>query len=150
MHFVILDVDVIQQLEISSSNNITMIKNYVVTNTDQKIKTHDGWVCGMEILPAEVNFAAFLTNDEHKHYGNINYFHELLGHPSEATTRKTANEMKVIMTGQFALHVVNSSITMHTWLNYFFRQPCDIGLMNQYWVYRRYVEDYIQLEDNSR
>ena len=84
----------------NNSNNITMTKKDVTMNRNWQIKTCDCWVCGLEIPPAKIIFAAFLTSDKCKHYVNTNNVHGLLGYPSEATTRKTAKEVRVTLTGQ--------------------------------------------------
>ena len=61
----------------------------------------NGLVCGVNIVTADVTFSALDLNANCKCYVNINDFHELLGHPSEAIARKNANEINVKLTLQF-------------------------------------------------
>ena len=57
---------------------------------DRWIKTRDGWVSVVDFF-ADIGCAIFditqIPNSNCKRYMNVNVLHELLGHPSKATTR---------------------------------------------------------------
>ena len=68
---------------------------------DRCIKAQDGWVCGVKIVVANMNYSALESNANCKYSVNINDFAELLGHSSEAMTRNTAKEVNENLTVQF-------------------------------------------------
>jgi hypothetical protein len=93
----------------SDVNNITL--NYPDGSKitfDRRIKTRDGWVGGVDVVPI-INDVAKLSQDEMKGKPikssakekaiNINDYHCALGHPSEATTRATAKAFGVRLVG---------------------------------------------------
>jgi len=92
-------------------NNITL--NYPDGSKitfDRRIKTRDGWVGGVDVVPI-IDDVAKLSRDETKAKPvkssvkekaiNINEYHCALGHPCEATTRATAKAFGVRLVGQF-------------------------------------------------
>ena len=70
---------------------------------DQRIKMRDGWVLSVDIsINVSCNLLEMMhAQATHKAYIIVNTLHELLGHISEAMTRKTAKEMNVMLTGIF-------------------------------------------------
>ena len=92
------------------SNNITLdYPDGSKITFDQPIKTRDGWVSGVDVVPI-INDVAKLSQDETKAEAikssakekaiNINEYHCALGHPCEATTRATAKAFGVRLIGQ--------------------------------------------------
>ena len=92
-------------------NNITL--NYPDGSKitfDRRIKTRDGWVGGVDVVPI-IDDVAKLSCNETKAKPvkssvkekaiNINEYHCALGHPCEATTRATAKAFGVRLVGQF-------------------------------------------------
>ena len=69
---------------------------------DRRIKTKDGWVSGVEVLPipgqeAEEERALIAARDTR----DINEYHQQLGHPNEQATRATAKAFGIKLTGTF-------------------------------------------------
>ena len=94
-------------------NNIVMTKDDVVMNMHQCMKTWVGWVCGVEILPADVNYTALDSSVKHKNYANINDFHELLGHPLRQW--KGRQQIKWILHSQSNLNLVRHLLLQKWW-----------------------------------
>ena len=71
---------------------------------DQEIKTQRGIVLGVEIAarPAQNSSLAITALERGKKF-NVMKFHEVLGHPSEQTTRRTAEYYGIELTGQFGV-----------------------------------------------
>ena len=93
--------------ELSRGNRISSdeANNIVITTPngnivlDRRIKTHDGWVAGVDFLrnvtdEKAVSATALIKRD-------INDLHVALGHPSEAITRSTAKNFNIQVTGTF-------------------------------------------------
>ena len=57
-----------------------------IVTFDRRIKTKDGWVGGVDIVPISSEIAQLGS----QRIVNINDYHKELGHPSESTTRATA------------------------------------------------------------
>ena len=77
---------------------------------DRRIKTRDGWVAGVEVIPL-TDETAKLGEEKSKKVAaagstkmqsiDVNVLHEMLGHPCEATTRATGKLMNKKVTGTF-------------------------------------------------
>ena len=63
---------------------------------DRRIKTVDGWVAGIDIVPAKER--AMIAFSRHV---DINTYHKELGHPCEAVTKATAKLKNIKLTGEF-------------------------------------------------
>jgi hypothetical protein len=98
------------KLDSDDDNNITLNYPYGSKITfNRRIKTRDGWVGGVDVVPI-INNVAKLSQDETKGKPikssakekaiNINDYHCALSHPSEATTRATAKAFGVRLVGQ--------------------------------------------------
>ncbi len=79
---------------------------------DQQIKTHNGWVAGLQIIPIKHNLGANTKvtkkktqiSTSMKTYAcmeNVNDLHRALGHPSEAITRAMGSSMGIKVVGKF-------------------------------------------------
>ena len=66
---------------------------------DCRIKTHDGWVAGVNFLRDSNNERAVSVTALHKK--NINDLHIELGHPSKTITHITAKALGIQVTGMF-------------------------------------------------
>ncbi len=71
----------------------------------QQIKTHNGSVAGVEIIPIKHDVGANTKVTKKKmqisRSKNVNDLHRELGHPSEATTRATGASMGIKVVGKF-------------------------------------------------
>ena len=72
---------------------------------DHRIKTRDGWVAGVDIVPL-TNETAKLGEDKEKKTKvaksiNVNKLHQALRHPSKKTTRATGKALNMKVTGTF-------------------------------------------------
>ena len=66
---------------------------------DRRIKTRDGWVSGVEIIPqGEVSK---LSKDGVMDLKTVNEYHVELGYPSKVTTRSTAKALKEQLQGLY-------------------------------------------------
>ena len=64
---------------------------------DRRIKTRDGWLGGVNVVPVFNDFA----NVTSRRSVNVNEYHKELGHPNEAITRATAKQFDIKLTGTF-------------------------------------------------
>ena len=93
--------------ELSQGNKISSDKTKnIVVNTlggdivlDCQIKTHDGWVAGVDFLQNSINKRAVSATALIKQ--NINDLHVELSHPSEAIMRSTTKSLRIQVTGTF-------------------------------------------------
>ncbi len=78
----------------------------------QQIKTHNGWVTGVEIISIKHDVGANTKVTKKKTQtsiimmtyvciNNVNDLHRELGHPSEVTTRTTQASMGIKVVGKF-------------------------------------------------
>ena len=81
------------------ANNIVVSTSIGNTVLDCRIKTHDGWVAGVDFLQNVINKKALSATDLIKR--DINDLHVELGHPSEAIKRSTAKNFNIQVTGTF-------------------------------------------------
>ena len=91
------------KLSSTTNNDIQLVYRDGDTVTfDRRIKTRDGWVSGVDIVPIldgqakeeKAFVAAKVTCD-------INEYHRQLGHPNEQVTRSTAKAFGIKLTGKF-------------------------------------------------
>ena len=68
---------------------------------DRRIKTRDGWVCGVDIIPIATEMAQLSKDTAKETVIDINEYHRALGHPSEAIVRATAKQFGIRLAGQF-------------------------------------------------
>jgi hypothetical protein len=77
-------------------------KGDVKITFDQKIQTEKGFIVGVEIVPREIynnnEFVNVATMTEGRTL-SVKYFHQILGHPSLDTTRRTAKFYGIKLTG---------------------------------------------------
>ena len=98
------------KIESDDAKNLRVINGDTTVTFDRHIKTRDGWVAGVDIIPIPNDCADNATDEvpsesdekkkKQKTY-DINAYHNALGHPSEATTRATANARDIKLVGKF-------------------------------------------------
>ena len=88
----------------SATNNDTQLVSLDgdTVTFDRHIKTRDGWVSGVDIVPIPGKQAkeekAFVVA---KITSDVNEYHRQLGHPNEQVTRTTAKAFGIKLTGKF-------------------------------------------------
>ncbi len=102
-------------MQSDDANNIEMTsKDGTKVTFDCRIKTHNGWVAGVEIVPIKQEIGASISEkmhnskttvspstDKHVCIKNVNDLHRELGHPSQASTRATGASMGIKVVGKF-------------------------------------------------
>lgn len=86
---------------LSSDEKNNILLNYPDGSTisfDRRLKTKDGWVGGVDIVPIAESGKAENIKAKSIH---VNDLHEQLSHPDEATTRQTGRAMGLNVTGSF-------------------------------------------------
>jgi Reverse transcriptase (RNA-dependent DNA polymerase) len=80
--------------------NITLTKGDTRLEFDQVIKSTNGHLLGVQLIPRHTGQAA-MTSFTEGHKINVNELHNLLGHTSERKTKATAINMKWSLSGTF-------------------------------------------------
>ena len=101
------------KLQSNDANNIQLAQsNGTMLTFDRQIKTHNGWVAGVEIIPIKHDVGANTKETKKKTQisismktyvcmKNMNDQLRELGHPSEATTRAMGASMGIKVVGKF-------------------------------------------------
>jgi transposase InsO family protein len=76
--------------------NLVLSKGNTSIKFDKRCRTSRGVVCGVDVCSTESANPAI-----ERGHCDINEFHHIIGHPSEDTTRRTANYYGVQLTGKF-------------------------------------------------
>jgi len=72
---------------------------------DCRIKTRDGWVSGIDLIPVQTEVSYTITDKPNsilrKPTKDVNDLHQALGHPSEVITKLTGEAMGFNLVGEF-------------------------------------------------
>ena len=84
-------------------NNIILIyPDKSVVEFDKRLKTQNGWVAGVDVLPfRKSGEMAKVKSVKRVKTKNVNTLHQELGHPSEATTRAMGKARNLKVMGSF-------------------------------------------------